>query len=306
MSIVWYLPRLFINARKILKYIRKEKIAVLHVNDIYNMVGCLIKLLDPSIKLVNHVRLLRNSYIAALYPFFAGCIKKYADKIICVSEAVKQDIGHAPKAEVIYDSPTVTEKYPEWQSRADSSCLKILYLGNYLPGKGHDIGLKAFSIFVKQYPGAVIRFAGAVNDAPSRKFKESLLAAARNVGIAQQVIFDGKVTDVEKEMKAHDVVVNLSQSESFSFVCLEAILFGVPLVAADSGGPAEITDYGKRAFLVPNKDYSAAANALAEIKKNPGLYAKRALEAKKWAQKKFDIIRETEKMRSIYNELFGN
>lgn len=267
------------------------------------MVGCMVKKLEPSITLINHVRLLKSSYISPLYPFFAKQLKKYADQIICVSEAVKKDINNGANVQVIYDCPDVTEKYPPWDGLHNPNTLKILYLGNYIPGKGHDLGLQAFTIFHQFFPKATLTFAGASNTDTSRQFKEMLISKAAEARIDQCVIFEDSVSDVEYEMKAYDIVLNLSESESFSFVCLEAMLYGVPLVAANSGGPAEITDYGKKAILVENKNPVAASEGLKKIANATVVYREMAANAQRWAAKRFDAFKETEKLTLIYKTI---
>jgi L-malate glycosyltransferase len=300
---VLYLPKLYRNSRKVLQYIKEEGIDVVHVNDIFNMVGCLAKRMRPSTKLVYHVRLLKTSYIGPLYPFFSKQVIKYADVIICVSEAVRTDLGNPEKAEVIYDRPITHNNYGDWNGLLVPNAIRILYLGNYIRGKGQQHGLRAFIELQKKYPASSIQFVGLVNDKASMKFRDELIELAKEAGVISKVKFSKKTTDVEKEMKSQDVVLNLSESESFSFVCLEALLYGVPLVVSDSGGPAEITDNGKMAFLVPNKNYFAAADALALIVEDTEQVKKRAVRAKEWANEKFDASVAKGKIAKLYLNL---
>jgi L-malate glycosyltransferase len=300
---VLYLPKLYQNARKVLQYIKKEGIDIVHVNDIFNMVGCMAKRMRPSTKLVYHVRLLKTSYIGPLYSFFSKQVIKYADVIICVSEAVRNDLGNPEKAEVIYDRPITHNNYEDWNGLLVPDAIKILYLGNYIRGKGQQHGLRAFIQLQKKYPASSIKFVGLVNDKGSKKFRDELIKLAKEAGVISKVKFSGNATDIEKEMKSQDVVLNLSESESFSFVCLEALLYGVPLVAANSGGPAEITDNGKMAFLVPNKDYLAAADALAVIIEHTEEAKQRAAKAKEWANEKFDRSVAKGKIVKLYLNL---
>lgn len=301
-STLVYLPRLYQNARKVLRYMKKESITVLHVNDIFNMVGCMAKRLEPNIHLVYHIRLLKDSYIAPLYPFFSRLVKKYASFILCVSEAVRKDIGSPFNSVVMYENPVTGEMYEAWDRLNDPESLRILYLANYIKGKGHEYGLRAFLEVQKQYPLITIVFAGDSNGPASDKYKQELIAEAEKAGVLSKVFFSDKVTDVEKEMKCSDVVLNLSASESFSFVCLEAILYGVPLIAADSGGPAEITDYGSKAFLVAKKDHLAASDALLYLIQHPKEAKERAIAARQWAMKKFDMTYS----RAILSRVYAN
>jgi len=63
--------------------------------------------------------------------------------------------------------------------------------------------------------------------------------------------------------------LNFSTSESFSMTCLEALSYGVPVIATRSGGPEEILDNGKCGLLVNNGDIAAMADAIKLLASNP-------------------------------------
>jgi len=298
-----YLPRLWTNARRLLRIARTEEAVVIHVNDVYNLVGAAAKMMQPRLKLVYHVRLLKASYIRAMYPLFAGVVRRYADRIIAVSQAVRQDLGDIPQASVIYDAPALPEKHPEWSGFRAPAQSRVFYLGNYMPGKGQDLGLEAFLLLRERFPGVSLHFAGGTHTPAARAFRDMLQARAETAGAAAQISFGEAVSDIEQAMKAHDIVLNLSESESFSFVCLEALKYGVPLVASDCGGPAEITGNGKRAALVPNRDPVAAAEALAEIISQPAVTKRLAADSRIWARDFFSSTRATEQLAAVYSSL---
>ena len=300
---IGYLPRLWRNARRLIQILKKENAQILHVNDLFNQLGSMVKLLRPKTKLVYHVRLLKTSYIAPLYPLFTKGVRRFADQIICVSKAVMQDIGSPSNAVVLYDAPLLTHQYTPWNGLQDPEKLNILYLGNYMQGKGQDLGLETFIKLQQQHPHTRLTFAGDTNGAAAEAFKAQLQARAQEAGVGTSISWQGKTTDVEATMKAHDVVLNMSESESFSFVCLEALLYGVPLVAANSGGPAEITEEGRQAALVPNKDTAAAAAALAGIIGNPEEAIRLSDRARKWSEKTFDPNAVVLDLRAIYKKV---
>jgi L-malate glycosyltransferase len=302
---LWYLPKLYRNTKVLETIIKENAIEVVHVNDIYNMTGCWLKKRNPGLYLIYHIRLLKTSYIGKLYKFFAWGVKKYADKIICVSQAVKNDFGAVTSVEVIYDTIKINEKYNAWEG-LQSDALKVIYIGNYVSGKGQDIALEAFIHLLKKSPNASLKFVGATVGAASQTYKDKLQKKVQQTGMDTQVVFADKTNDIEKVMKEYDVVLNLSESESFSFVCLEALLYGVPLVASNSGGPAEITEDGQRAILVPNNAPLAAAEALMKIIENRSYYKNLAISSKIWARKKFDPQESLDKMNNIYSKQLRN
>jgi glycosyltransferase involved in cell wall biosynthesis len=297
-----YLPVLHKNANSVLRYMDANGITTLHVNDIFNQLGCAVKRRRRTCKLIYHVRLLKNSYIAAFYPLFAKMIARYADKIVCVSEAVYSDINKDKKAVVLYDRPPITERQPVWEGLQNPQQARILYLANYIPGKGQQLALAVLKDIAADFPGVSMHFYGDVQGGISESYMQALKDYVAAHGLDNQVVFNGKTGDVEATMKAHDLVLNMSQSESFSFVCLEAMLYGVPLVTTNSGGPAEITDYGKMALLTANNDVPGTAAAVRQMLTHAGQYIQLGKTAKDWAAKRFDFDTTLNAMRNIYSE----
>jgi glycosyltransferase involved in cell wall biosynthesis len=277
-------------------------ISVLHINDIFNQLGCAVKRKRPALKLIYHVRLLKSSYIAAFYPLFTKMITKYADKIICVSEAVYSDIHKDKKAVVLYDRPQITEKQAAWNGLQNPQQARILYLGNYIPGKGQQLALQVLKEVVAAHPEVSMHFYGDVQDGISQNYMAELKNYVVMHGLHNNVVFNGKTDDVEATMKAHDMVLNMSQSESFSFVCLEAVLYGVPLVTTNSGGPAEITGYGKMAMLTANGNVSETVAAVNTILTRPDRYIQLSETAKDWAARHFNFDTTVNAVYKIYTE----
>ena len=74
----------------------------------------------------------------------------------------------------------------------------------------------------------------------------------------------GVVDDVAPLLKAADVLLLPSETESFGLVALEAMASGVPVVASDVGGLPEVVEHGVTGFLAPVGDVDAMAGLLPE------------------------------------------
>ena len=72
-----------------------------------------------------------------------------------------------------------------------------------------------------------------------------------------------------------DLVLNLSRTdqwiETFGLTILEAMTFGVPVIAPPVGGPAEIVTHGKDGFCIDSQDAAALKDAILELADNPDL-----------------------------------
>ena len=75
-------------------------------------------------------------------------------------------------------------------------------------------------------------------------------------------------------MKNADLLLNLSTAESFSFVVAEAMSYGVPIIATNSGGPEELIVDGESGIILPNRSTEELAISIITIMDN---YDKRQL-----------------------------
>ena len=70
--------------------------------------------------------------------------------------------------------------------------------------------------------------------------------------------------DLPEGLNAADLLVLPSVHEQFGAVLVEAMACGLPVVAVDAHGPAEIVDAGETGWLVPPDDEDAMVEALVE------------------------------------------
>ncbi|MFQ5952913.1 MAG: glycosyltransferase, partial [Candidatus Omnitrophota bacterium] len=67
---------------------------------------------------------------------------------------------------------------------------------------------------------------------------------------------------------ASDIFVSPSLYEPFGIVLLEAMLCGLPVIATNRGGQADIIKSEKNGLLVPPADAESLANTIAELAKD--------------------------------------
>jgi glycosyltransferase involved in cell wall biosynthesis len=98
-------------------------------------------------------------------------------------------------------------------------------------------------------------------DAP---YRDALVRRSREPDLAGRVRLLGQVDDPVDRMRRWTVAVVPSvEPEAGPLVLLEAMSIGVPVVATDHGGPAEVL--GEAGLLVPPRDPEAMAEAIAAL-----------------------------------------
>lgn len=128
--------------------------------------------------------------------------------------------------------------------------------------KGQSIFLQAAAEIVKQHPEARFLISGA---GPAYRF-DRLRDYARQLGIADNVLFEGWLEDVEGVIASLDVgVVASLGSEGSSRITYEYMASGVPVVATKVGGIPEILNDGESGLLVSPGQVGELAQAVLKI-----------------------------------------
>ena len=125
--------------------------------------------------------------------------------------------------------------------------------------KGIDEVLDCLPDLAARRPGLVYLVAGDGDDRPR------LEAKARSLGVADRVIFCGRVAEAEKadHYRLADAFVMAGRGEGFGIVFLEAMACGVPVVGSALDGSRDALRDGRLGLLVDPGDRTALADAIA-------------------------------------------
>lgn len=300
-SWILYLPMLFMNIFRLKQCIKKERIDFIVCNDFYNLLPAMNKFLFGKTDYICYVRFLPTKFPKILVRLWFGLHSRYAKKIIAVSEAVKRELPESEKVIIIYDA------LPDEKNDYDTPLSTIiLYPGNYIQGKGQEYALKAFAKIHVQFPQWTLRFVGGdMGLEKNRRYKKCLMALSKNLDIVQQVEWLDFRNDLTEDYSRAAIVLNFSDSESFSLTCLEALYFGRPVIATRCGGPEEIIDDHQTGILVPVQDTEAMASALKTLMRDAILRQKMGYDAYTIVRKKFTSENTIKRLQFEYLECLG-
>jgi L-malate glycosyltransferase len=153
----------------------------------------------------------------------------------------------------------------DWRRQAGVRDEELLFgfLGGLRPEKNLGFLLRAFA--AARIPNAKLALLG---DGAERS---QLERAAREAGIAEHVIFAGRISDPTACLAALDVFVLSSCTEQTSNALLEAMACGLPAVSTDVGDSRELLGDAGPPVLVPVGDLPAYTDAMTVLAGNPEL-----------------------------------
>jgi glycosyltransferase involved in cell wall biosynthesis len=137
----------------------------------------------------------------------------------------------------------------------------------------------------------------------SRQFEDRLHRAAAGP-LAGRIAFLGIRDDVPRLLNELTLLVHPARQEPLGRVLLEAAATGLPVVATDVGGTAEIfPPESEAACLVPPDDVPAISAAVGRLLGDPPLRQRLAANARKRVEEAFDLKRAVDGLVKHYDEL---
>ena len=176
----------------------------------------------------------------------------------------------------------------------------LLYVGRYT-------SVKRLGLLIRAYARARERFDARaplvlLGGFPDEWEGEHPLEAIEASG-ARDVYLAGwhEHADLPDFLAASDVVVLPSVREQFGQVIVEGMACGLPAIAVDAYGPAEIVEDGRTGWLVAPDDEDALAGALVEAVNDEGERRRRGEAAREVAAERYSWPALAERVAALYD-----
>ena len=295
-AMLLYFLFLMINTIRLINLLKTARIDLMVSNDFYNMTSPLYKLMGGRIPYVCYVRFRPSKFPGMLVQWWSWMHDRYAATIISVSEIVKRELPHRRKVVVIKN------EFPNQPVDLIASTSKtILYPANYIEGKGQAYALQSFAVVHRQFPGWKLRFVGGeMGLDKNRSYKKRLVEQSVSMGLQEGVEWEGFSEHMDREYLNASIVLNFSESESFSLTCLEAMYYGRTVIATKSGGPQEILSHVKNGVLVNVGDVQSMTLALLELIGKPDKRNAMGAQAYHDVRVRFDLEKIQNRLSSVY------
>lgn len=140
------------------------------------------------------------------------------------------------------------------------------------------------------------------SEAPETQgYRAALEHAAQQLGLADRVIFLGWVDRPARAMACSDLVLLTSLMEQLPNCLVEALAVGVPAIATNVGGIADIIIDGQTGLLTPVDDDAALAQAIMRLHGDPQLRRRIVEAGQRHAAEHFALAR----MKACLREAVG-
>jgi len=159
-------------------------------------------------------------------------------------------------------------------SRVHTNQISLLTMARLVKGKGVDIMIRAAE-YLPQNVKIVI-----AGDGEQRGELERL---ARNLGVSNKIEFIGWVSGHEKNnlLRNADIFCLPSTYDAFPMSMVEAMCYGVPVVAVKWGGIPDMVAHGKAGYLADAPDPEMVANMITMLLE-PSKRSEMCINAKEW------------------------
>ncbi|MEL4254249.1 glycosyltransferase [Shewanella xiamenensis] len=171
----------------------------------------------------------------------------------------------------------------------------FVVVANLIPYKGHKYLIEALSLLSINRNKIKLLIIGE-----DRGIKRDLEILVNEYGLVSEIIWLGLVDDVGPFYQIANAYVSSSLEEGFSNSIMEAMQFGLPIVATDVGGTSELLCNGKFGVLVPPKNSLMLANAMRMIMECYPQYTDIGIKAKDYLESEFSEANIVAKYKLIY------
>ena len=201
------------------------------------------------------------------------------------------------KVRVVHNACLVAPAESE-RAAPDADAPRVIgVVGRLSPEKGVDVALRVQQVVVRRAPDARL---WVVGEGPDRT---RLHDQAEHLGIAPRVDWLGYREEMGALYRRMSVLLIPSRSEGLPNVALEAMAYGIPVVATAVGGVPEVVTHGRTGFLTAPADVEGLASCVLSLLENAALRRQLGEAARHEAISRFSPDARGRALAKIYEEL---
>jgi len=190
------------------------------------------------------------------------------------------------------------------QYRISNNAFVVVQIGCLRRVKRHvDLLLSTAQIIKSGNPRIMLLFVGSDSQGKEINIKRELIKIAKELNIWKHIIFTGYKKDVGSILKASDLLVVPSLTETFGRVIVEALYLEVPVIASNTGAIPEIIKNGETGYLFEPQNVKALKDCIRKVLENYNKAKQLAQKGRRYVKIRFSLESVLKKNIDIFSEL---
>lgn len=230
-----------------------------------------------------------------------------SDGLSAVADALSKhardnyNIDESKKIDVIYNW-VEPEKYPAAQAKelrelfANNKEKLITHISNFREVKRIQDVIAIYRGISKKVNSKLL----LIGDGPEQRVAHRLITKHK---LLNKVHILGLQTNVTRILSISDLFLLPSSSEAFSLAALEAMSFGVPVIATRVGGMPEMIDNGQTGYLADVADVATMTEQGIEVLTNEKLHLQMGKAAAEKVKKEYNAKKIVKEYEKLYKEV---
>ncbi|MDC0655206.1 glycosyltransferase family 4 protein [bacterium] len=300
--------RLLAATKEIASFLRKERVDVVHTNDLRCGQTWVLPSQLARVPLVWHQRTKyassRITRLALTGVSRVVCISEFCRSTLPPSVARRASTAINPFDTSISNVDRVSARNRVLETiGADPGDRIVGFCGTLSAQKRPEVFVAAAAQISASYRGKC-QFVIVGADRDNRL--DGLMEQASRLSVDSQIHFVGFKSDVVDWIAAFDVLAAPQFDDAFGRTLVEAMLVGTVVVASDTGGHSEIVRHAMTGFLTLKDDPESLASACLTVLNNPELATLMAKEASSLAVNSYGTSQHVSDMVCGYSEVVRN
>lgn len=217
---------------------------------------------------------------------------------------VKEAVGETSIDIIPFGCPIEMNTVPE---RSGSDTPKILFVGRFIERKGIEYLIDAFDLIRKECAAELLIVgSGFLEESLAQKIDE--MALGESVKLMTRVGND-EIAELYASASVFvlpAIIDSKGDTEGLGVVLIEALTFGLPVVASNVGGIPDVIIDGKTGLLVPEKSPVLLKEAILKVLRNPELATRLVAEGQAHILSEFSWKSVIDKVEHLYDRVRAN
>jgi len=287
--------------KKLSKYIKENKIGIIHAHSSSYFFAFLIKIRIPKIKIIWHDHYGHSENLIKRSKFPLNLVSTSFNTIISVNKLLEQwakKFLNSKKGYFLPNFASLDTNTPKITFLKGEEGKRIICLANLRPQKDHLNLLRAFEVIHKQYLDWTLHLVGLdLND----KYSEEIKSFIKMNNLGYSVFLYGSRSDIAHILGQATIGVLASKSEGLPVSLLEYGLAKLPVVITNVGDCNKVVQNKVNGLLVEPANDKKLADAILKLIANSELRMNLGANLYENIHHNFSKDKYMKKLISIYN-----